>query len=264
MDHPPVPELHSDATPDALPALSLLVPTLNERDNVSALVEEALAAMAGPIAAGRGIEILFADSASDDGTPAAVAALAATGLPVRLVALPREASLSTACIAALAEARAPGIAVCDADLQHDLALLPGFLAALDQGADLVVGTRYQAGGSSHGGLRPWRRMLSRTATLLTRRAVGEALSDPMSGFFALPRRRFEAARPNLGGGGFKLLLDLVLTLEGPLRIVELPYAMRPRHAGRSKLGMGALLAAARQLGTGALRRKHVARQARRA
>jgi len=246
------------------PALSLLVPTLNERDNVAALAREALAAMAGPIAAGRGLEILFADSASDDGTPDAVAALAAQGLPVRLVPLPRAASLSAACIAALAEARAPLIAVCDADLQHDLTLLPGFLAALSEGADLVVGTRYRAGGSSHGGLKPWRRLLSRTATALTRRAVGASLSDPMSGFFALPRQHFEAARPKLGGGGFKLLLDLVLTLEGPLRIVELPYAMRPRHAGRSKLGMAALLAAARQLGAGALRRKHVARQTRRA
>jgi dolichol-phosphate mannosyltransferase len=255
MDRPPA------AFP---PVLSLLVPTLNERDNVGALAEEALAAMAAPIAAGRALEILFADSASDDGTAAAVAALAAKGLPVRLVALPRTASLSAACIAALDEARAPAIAVCDADLQHDLALLPGFLAALDQGADLVVGTRYSAGGSSEAGLRPWRRWLSRTATALTRRAVGASLSDPMSGFFALPRRHFEAARPKLSGGGFKLLLDLVLTLEGPLKIVELPYAMRPRHAGRSKLGMAALVAAARQLSAGALRRKNVARQTRRA
>ena len=256
MDLPPA----STSTP----ALSLLVPTLNERDNVAALAEEALAAMAAPMAAGRGFEILFADSASDDGTPAEVAALAAKGLPVRLLPLPREASLSAACIAAVHQAKAPAVAICDADLQHDLALLPGFLSALDQGADLVVGTRYQAGGSSREGLKPWRRMLSRAATVLTRRAVGAALSDPMSGFFALPRRHFEAARPKLSGGGFKLLLDLVLTMDGPLQIVELPYAMRPRHAGRSKLGMAALVAAARQLGAGALRRKHVARQARRA
>ncbi|HKY95373.1 MAG TPA: glycosyltransferase [Kiloniellales bacterium] len=249
---------------DSAPALSLLVPTLNERDNVVPLAEEALAAMATPIAAGRGLEILFADSASDDGTQAAVDALAARGLPVRLLPLPREASLSAACIAALDQARAPAIAVCDADLQHDLSLLPAFLAALDAGADLVVGTRYRDGGSSSGGLRPWRRLLSRTATALTRRAVGASLSDPMSGFFALPRRQFEWARPKLSGGGFKLLLDLVLTLEGPLKIVELPYAMRPRRAGRSKLGMAALMAAARQLGAGALRRKHASRQTRRA
>jgi dolichol-phosphate mannosyltransferase len=256
MDRPPAPA--------ATPALSLLVPTLNERDNVAALAEEALAAMATAIAAGRGVEILFADSASDDGTPAAAAALAAAGLPVRLVPLPREASLSTACIAALEQAKAPFVAVCDADLQHDLSLLPGFVAALDQGADLVVGTRYRAGGSSRSGLRPWRWLLSRAATALAHRAVGASLSDPMSGFFALPRQHFETARPKLSGGGFKLLLDLVLALEGPLQIVELPYVMRPRHAGRSKLGVAALVAAARQLGAGALRRRQVARQARRA
>jgi dolichol-phosphate mannosyltransferase len=256
---PPEPSL-----PPPTPALSLLVPTLNERDNIAALADEALAAMAGSIAAGRGLEILFADSASDDGTPAAVAALAAQGLPVRLVALPREASLSAACIAALGEARAPAVAVCDADLQHDLSLLPGFLTALDQGADVVVASRYRAGGSSEAGLRPWRRRLSRWATGLTRRAIGLTLSDPLSGFFALPRRHFEAARPRLSGGGFKLLLDLLLALPGPLRVVELPYAMRPRRAGRSKLGFAALFSALRQLGAGALRRKQLARQARRA
>jgi len=228
--------------------VSLIVPTLNERDNVAPLAAEAAAALAG-----RRWELIFADSASDDGTPAAVQALAAAGQPVRLLALPRSASLSAACIAAMAESRALLLAVCDADLQHDLTILPRLLAALEQGATLAVGSRYVPGGGAGAGLRPHRWLLSRGATLATRLALGVRLADPMSGFFALRRADFERARPALAGAGFKILLDLILALGRP-RLAELPYVMRPRHAGRSKLGARALLAALRQLGAGALRR----------
>lgn len=231
------------------PVLSLIVPTLNERDNIALLAAEVAAALGD-----RPYEIIYADSASDDGTQEAVEALAAAGAPVRLLALPRSASLSAACIAGAEQSRAPYLAVCDADLQHDLTLLPGFLAALEQGADLAVGSRYMSGGSSGAGLSPPRRLLSRGATLATRLALGVRLSDPMSGFFALRRSVFTTARPRIQGEGFKILLDIILALPKRPRLAELPYAMRPRASGTSKLGTGVLIAAARQLGKGALRR----------
>ena len=245
---------HIDETDEsndpARPTLSLVVPTLNECQNVVPLTDEAEAAMAGNT-----IEILFADSASDDGTQEAVAAMAASGRPVRLLALPRSASLSAACVAAAPEARSPVIAVCDADLQHDLSLLPRLLAALEEGADFAVGSRYMAGGSSGSGLSPLRGLLSRGATVATRLSLGVRLTDPMSGFFALKRERFLDALPKLSGRGFKILLDLILADAKPPGIVELPYVMRPRAGGQSKLGLKALSAAARQLGAGALRRQ---------
>jgi len=228
--------------------VSLIVPTLNERDNVAPLAAEAAAALSG-----RRWEIVFADSASDDGTPEAVRALAATGHPARLLALPRSASLSAACIAAMETSTARRIVICDADLQHDLAILPALLAALDRGAAIAVGSRYVPGGGTGSGLKPHRWLLSRGATLATRLSLGVRLADPMSGFFALERAAFLRARPALAGTGFKILLDLILALDRP-RLAEVPYVMRPRHAGRSKLGAGALLAALRQLGSGALRR----------
>ena len=236
--------------------LTLIVPTLNERDNVAALAAEAAAALKG-----LAWELVFADSASDDGTPAAVAALAAAGQPVRLLGLPRSASLSAACIAAMEESRAELLAVCDADLQHDLTVLPRLVAALRGGASLAVGSRYVRGGGTGSGLKPHRWLLSRGATLATRLSLGVRLADPMSGFFALRRADFLAARGRLAGSGFKILLDLILALDDP-KVVEVPYVMRPRHAGESKLGLGVLWAALRQLGAGALRR-HRARPARR-
>ncbi len=236
------------ATESAPPDISLIVPTLNEVGNIAPLTAEVAAALAG-----RRWEILFADSASDDGTPAAVAALAAAGQPVRLLPLPRSASLSAACIAAMETSRARVLAVCDADLQHDLMILPRLLAALDAGAEIAVGSRYVKGGGTGVGLTPHRWLLSRGATLATRLSLGVRLADPMSGYFALRREDFQRAQPLLGGAGFKILLDLILALGRP-RLAEVPYVMRPRHAGQSKLGVKVLLAALRQLGAGALRR----------
>lgn len=245
--------------PAAPPLLSLIVPTLNERPNVEALLAEAEAAMAG-----RPLEMIFADSASDDGTQEAVRALEAAGRPVRLLPLARSDSLSAACIAAASDARAPFVAVCDADLQHDLAILPALIEALEGGADIAVGSRYVSGGSSGAGLSPLRRLLSRGATHATRLCLGVALSDSMSGFFALRRAAFAAARPRLKGEGFKILLDLILAWDRRPRLAEVPYVMRPRAGGSSKLGTRALLAAGRQLASGAFRRKRRRGGARRA
>ncbi len=231
------------------PHLTLIVPTLNEEGNVAALAAEAARALEG-----LSWELVFADSASDDGTAAAVAALAAHGLPARLLPLARSASLSAACIAAMDGSQATMLAVCDADLQHDLSILPEMLRRLGDSAEIAVGSRYVPGGSTGAGLKPHRWALSRGATLATRVCLGVRLADPMSGFFALRRKDFERARPALRGEGFKILLDLILALDRP-RLAEVPYTMRPRHAGESKLGFKTLKAAVRQLGAGALRRR---------
>jgi len=61
------------------------------------------------------------------------------------------------------------------------------------------------------------------------------LSDPMSGFFMLPRPLFESLAGNLTGQGFKILLDLALSAPGPLRVIEIPFVFNERTAGESKL-----------------------------
>jgi dolichol-phosphate mannosyltransferase len=100
--------------------------------------------------------------------------------------------------------------------------------------DLVVGSRYMAGG----GVDSWsatRHTLSRLATALTRGVLKVGLSDPMSGFFMIRPQVVRDASTRLSGTGFKLLLDLVASSSGPLEIVELPYRFLPRRCGHSKL-----------------------------
>jgi dolichol-phosphate mannosyltransferase len=130
---------------------------------------------------------------------------------------------------------APYLAVMDADLQHDETLLPQLLAkAQREQADVAVASRYMAGGST-GGLPPARVRLSRLASSLSA-SLCQGLTDPMSGFFVVRRAFLDRVVRNLYGRGFKILLDLIAAARGEIRIVELPYRMRSRELGESKLG----------------------------
>lgn len=213
------------------PQLSVIVPTLNERDNIAPLHAALAAALDGI-----DWELIVADGDSSDGTQAAVEAIARHHPSVRLLPLRRDDSLSTACIAAMRAARADLLAVTDADLQHDVTLLPRMLALVrDEGFDLVSGSRYLTPGGAEAGLSPMRLAISRAATLLSRVILPVPLTDPMSGFFLLRRSLLDAAAGRLTGLGFKLLLDIVTAVDGRLKWRELPYRMAPRRHGASKL-----------------------------
>jgi dolichol-phosphate mannosyltransferase len=129
---------------------------------------------------------------------------------------------------------APYVAVMDADLQHDERILPDMLAALSTDkADLVVGSRYVSGGSADG-LAPSRAKISRTATGLARKMLGVDISDPMSGFFMLRRDKLDNIADQLSTIGFKILLDILMTDQEHLRVIEIPYEFRERAFGESK------------------------------
>jgi dolichol-phosphate mannosyltransferase len=209
--------------------LSIVVPTFNESTNVRELLHR-LEAVLGPA----GWEVVFVDDDSPDGTADAVRAIAQADLRIRCLQRVGRRGLSSACIEGMLSAAAPTIAVMDADLQHDETILPAMLAEIERGADLVVGTRYALGGST-GELSKTRRGISRLAAAAGRLVARHPVSDPMSGFFMLQRRVLASTVHHLSGLGFKILLDILATVKGPVRIAEVPYEFRPRAAGASKL-----------------------------
>ena len=101
-------------------------------------------------------------------------------------------------------------------------------------ADLVVGSRYVEGGSADSFNRQ-RAGASALATEVAKRVLRVKIADPMSGFFMIRRDRFEQLAPQLSTQGFKILLDIVATARGDLRIVEIPYTFGSRLHGESKL-----------------------------
>src|SRR4051794_22398488 len=212
------------------PELSVVVPTFNERDNVIALFRKLEAALAG-IA----WEVIYVDDNSPDGTWDVVRGLAAADSRVRCIRRIGRRGLSGACIEGILASSAPCAAVIDADLQHDETQLPKMLALLASGAaDLVVGSRYIEGGSADSFDRQ-RAGFSRLATQVAKRVLRIDVADPMSGFFAIRRDRFEQLAPELSTQGFKILLDIVATGRGSLRIREIPYTFGSRLHGESKL-----------------------------
>jgi dolichol-phosphate mannosyltransferase len=216
-------------TPASL-RLSIVVPTLSESENVGELLRR-LEITLGPI----GWEIVFVDDDSPDGTASLVRDMARKDSRVRCLQRVGRRGLSSACIEGMLATAAPVIAIMDADLQHDEAILPKMLAAIEAGdADLVVGTRYSAGGSA-GHWSASRKAMSRFATIVSHLVLKHSLSDPMSGFFMLRRDVLESIVRDLSGLGFKILLDILATAKQPLRVAELPYRFRVRFSGTSKL-----------------------------
>ncbi len=212
------------------PDLSVIVPTFNERENVTELVERLQRALQDVH-----WEVIFVDDDSPDGTMQVVRQLGKTDPRIRGIRRLGRRGLAGACIEGILASSAFAIAVIDADLQHDESLLPDMLAQIRRGADLAIGTRYASGAMAKDGFAGVRAWGSRLANSLARALLGVRLSDPMSGFFMMRREAFDNVAPHLSSQGFKVLLDIVASSKAPLKIVDVPYRFRPRHLGQSKL-----------------------------
>lgn len=215
--------------------LTIVVPTFNERGNVGQLVARLDAVLVDVV-----WQVIFVDDDSPDGTASAVKQIAALDGRVQCLHRMNRRGLAGAVIEGALASAAPYVAVMDGDLQHDESLLPTMLAALraDE-ADLVIGSRFLAGlGPDASALGPRRRLGSRFANWLGRRALSAELTDPVSGFFMTRRPLIDAVAPRLNNQGFKVLFDILASQPSPPRCLELPYAFRPRTSGDSKLDGG--------------------------
>ncbi len=218
------------------PLVSVVLPTFNERKSLETLYPELCAALSG-IAS----EVVVVDDGSPDGTAAYAETLSG---PVTCIVRNRgrKLGLATAVLDGFAHSRGRVIVVMDADGSHPPTAIPTLVRAIsDGGAEFVLGSRYIAGGSSPG-LTPARRRVSRIATAIARPLV--SVADPMSGFFAFSRPILD--RAPLSPLGFKIGLEIMVRCR-PRPIVEIPIAFRPRSAGRSKLGPGAMRAYVRHI-----------------
>jgi dolichol-phosphate mannosyltransferase len=220
----------AQVAPLAPAELAIIIPTLNERDNIPLVVEHLNRALAG-IA----WEAIFVDDDSADGTADAVREIALKQPNIRCLQRVGRRGLSSACIEGILSSAAPYAAVMDGDLQHDETLLPQMLQKIKaERLDIVVASRYVAEGSV-GNFEATRVRISGFATRLSRLVVKARLSDPMSGFFMVERGAFNGAMRRLSGQGFKILLDLFASAPRPFAFAEVPLVFRERLHGESKL-----------------------------
>ena len=210
----------------------VILPTYQEAGNVERIVHAVLAAVPGA-------HVLVVDDSSPDGTGAIADALAAEHDAVEVLHRPRKSGLGRAYAAGFAHALRAGagtVVEMDADFSHDPADLPRLLERLGSGPDLVLGSRYVAGG----GIVDWgplRRAVSRLGCEYARRVLGVGVRDLTGGFKAFRASALEAIDyGSVRSQGYAFQVELTYrALRRGLRVEEVPIVFRERRHGASKM-----------------------------
>ncbi|MDH5687337.1 MAG: polyprenol monophosphomannose synthase [Candidatus Bathyarchaeota archaeon] len=210
--------------------LSIIVPTYNERENISALIDRIESSLAS-----LEFEIIIVDDNSPDRTAEFAEELNKAYGNIKVVKRDGKFGLSSAVLDGFERAGASILAVLDADLQHPPELLPKIYEKILSGYDIAIASRYVTG-SAIGGWSLRRKIVSRAATGLAHMLLPKAreVSDVMSGFFILKREVIE--KVVLDPVGYKILLE-ILARGTYNSVAEVPYVFGPRKSGRSHLGL---------------------------
>lgn len=218
-----------------MPGAWLIIPTYNECENVEGFVAAVLPELARAAPDHR---LLIVDDASPDGTGELADALAAAHDAVEVLHRPGKDGLGRAYLAGFERALAAGadlVLQMDADFSHSPADLPRLVVAARE-ADLVIGSRYVAGG----GVRDWgvaRRMLSRAGSLYARTILGVDVRDLTGGFKCWRREALEALdleHVHADGYGFQIETTY-RALRAGFSVIEIPIVFTERVLGKSKM-----------------------------
>jgi glycosyltransferase involved in cell wall biosynthesis len=211
------------STPGAPVGLSVVIPVLNERDSVEALLDEIALACDR---LGRSWEVIWVDDGSTDGTAELLERLALERANVRLVRLRRHFGKSAALRAGFDQSRGEIVVTMDGDGQDDPAEIPALVGKLEEGYDVVSGWKQNR-------RDPFvKRWGSRIFNRLTARLSGVPLHDVNCGLKAY---RGAAVR-ELEIYGEQHRLIPVLGVQKGWRVAEIPVHHRARLHGRSKFG----------------------------
>ena len=209
--------------------LSIVVPTYNEIENIQELISKI-----EHICSHNNIkyEIIVSDDNSPDLTYKLVAEISKKNDNIIIIRRLRNRGLTPSVIEGMEKSRGEYIAVMDADLQHDIAILPIMLNYI-KNYDVVIGSRYLDKDSLNH-LSTSRKILSKSGTILAKLILNLSLTDPLSGYFIIKKTVFEKISPEISSRGFKVLLQ-ILGREKNLQVKEVPYNFYERKRGSTKL-----------------------------
>ncbi|MBL9013985.1 MAG: polyprenol monophosphomannose synthase [Myxococcales bacterium] len=215
-----------------MPKSLIVVPTYNERDNVREVAERFLAALPGT-------DLLFVDDNSPDGTGQILDELAAADPRIHVMHRAGKLGLGTAYVEGFGWGLARGyeyLFEMDADGSHDPKYLPTMLALAEDGADVVIGSRYVPGG----GTENWgigRQIISRGGGLYARTVLGLDVRDVTAGFICWRRAALEAIElSTITSNGYSFQIEMKYRAHKKgLRLVETPIVFVDRRVGQSKM-----------------------------
>lgn len=210
----------------------VVTPTYNERGNLARFV-------AGVRAALPDADLLVVDDNSPDGTGTLADELAAADSHVHVMHRAGKLGLGTAYLAAFKWGLERGYErffEMDADLSHDAERLPAFVQALDDGFDVVIGSRNIPGGYVEG-WGPGRHFISKGGSLYSRTILGLSVKDLTSGYKAFTRRALEAIDlSSVRSNGYSFQIELTYrALRKGMSVREVPIKFVDRQVGRSKM-----------------------------
>ena len=206
--------------------LSVVVPTYREAESLPLLLPRLLATIHQM---GVPAEVLIMDDQSNDGSAEYVESCGAG--EVKFIVRDGNRGLSPAVIDGFRLARGKYLVCLDADLSHPPETIPAMVEKLASGSDFVIGSRYVSGGSTEADWGLFRQLNSLVATWMARPLT--SVKDPMSGFIALTRERFNQAK-ELNPIGYKIGLELLVKC-ACRHVAEVPIHFANRVAGESKL-----------------------------
>ena len=209
----------------------VIVPTFNERENIGRLLPLVLA--------NPRLSVLVVDDGSPDGTGEIVADAMAADERVHLLRRAGKQGLGTAYVAGFRYALERGaefIFEMDADFSHDPRYLPDLLQAAETTYDLVIGSRYVAGG----GTTDWgvvRRFISRGGNLYARLILGLPLSDMTGGFRCYRAQALRAIDlSDVRSNGYSFQIEMAYRVyRAGMRVGEVPIIFPDRRVGASKM-----------------------------
>jgi glycosyltransferase involved in cell wall biosynthesis len=210
----------------------VVLPTYNEADNIIEVLERVRDATPGT-------DVLVVDDGSPDGTADIAEKWGAEHGGLQVLRRAAKSGLGSAYRAGFArglDADYEILIEMDSDLQHDPAMLPALIHAVEDGADLAIGSRYVPGGA----MPAWklsRRMISQIGNLYAGIALGMAVRDATAGFRAY---RASALRqidlPEIKADGYGFQIEMAYSVSRNAgRIVEVPITFGERQRGESKM-----------------------------
>jgi len=210
------------------PEISVVVPLLNEQDNIGPLYEQITQTLTNLY----DYEIIFVDDGSSDNSFDILAKLQKTDAGIRVICFRRNFGQTAALSAGFVHARGKVIVAIDADLQNDPADIPKMIAKLDEGFDVVSGWRKKRHDNAITRLLP-----SKIANWLISRITGVRLHDYGCTLKAYRREVLEETKLY---GEMHRFIPALASWSGA-RIAEMAVNHRPRTAGKTKYGLGRTL-----------------------
>jgi len=208
--------------------VSIIVPTYNERENISKLLNRIFSIFRKNKING---EVIIVDDNSPDGTGLLAKKLIKKYRNLKVLHRKEKMGLSSAILDGLKIMNGKILGVMDADLSHPPEMIPLMLDIMkNENADFVIGSRYVRGGKIKG----WdfyRKTVSKVGTLLSK--IFTNVKDPMSGFFLIKSKCVKGIQFN--PTGFKICLEFIIKANYN-KIIEVPITFIERKKGKTKIG----------------------------